>query len=346
MTTIQAFSSGFRKVSRNKRLVFFVWFVNLAIASVMAIPLLNQLDSYIAPTINEEQLLQHWDDNWYQTYRADFEKSNVASLLSYSVLGYAPFATGLNNVIGGAGIRPIAGFFMDLFTRFEVRTGSLSLLLLLLLFYTLLGTFFASGFISAYTEDISCSLKEFLAKGASWFGRFFRLWILSLIVFYLLTVLVGYVNQGIAGMTANSPSEMTPFVWYMVRNVVFFFLLAIVIMWFDYAKIRLVADNRWSALGAFGTGVKFTFSNFGKTFPLALLLTILGLALMAVYGFLEHLIPQTGYWTILMVFVLEQLYMFFRIWIKASFYGSQTVLFQGLSAEHHTLRVDAIHATP
>ncbi len=344
MTTLQTFFKGLKKVNRSKRLVFYVWFVNFAIAMLVAIPMLNQLDAYIAPTINEEQLLQHWDENWYQTFRADFEKNDIAGMLNYSILGYAPFVTNLNSILNGAGIRSVAGFFIDLFTKFEFRPGGLGILSLLLILYTLLSTYFAGGFISAYSQDSTMSLKEFLSMGAKYFGRFFRLLLISIILFYLLIVLTDFFNSGIIGMTANSPSEMTPFIWYMIRNVIFFFLLALFMMWFDYAKIRLVVDDRWSALGAFGTGVKFTFNNFGKTFPLVLLLTVLGLALMGLYGFLEHLIPQTGYWTILIVFFLEQLYMFFRVWIKALFYGTQTVLFQGLSAEQHAAQVDAAAA--
>jgi hypothetical protein len=55
---------------------------------------------------------------------------------------------------------------------------------------------------------------------------------------------------------------------------------------------------------------------------------------------LEQLIPQTGYWTILAVFLIAQIYMFFRIWLKAAFYGTQTALFQGLSAEQHASLID------
>ncbi len=338
MTTVQAFTQGFSRVNHSKRLVFFVWFVNFALAMLLALPLRNQLESYIGPTVQEEQLLQKWDDNWYRTFRADFEKSQIARLFNYSVLGYAPFVTNLDGVLSGNAIRTIGGFLIGLFTKFDFSAvGILSLLLLL---YTLLSTYFAGGFISAYTEESTLSLKEFLSKGAAYFGRFFRLFILSLIFFSLFFALMDEINQGIASATANSPTEMTPFVWYMVRNVFFFFLLAVFIMWFDYAKIRLVVDNRWSALGAFGTGIKFTFTHFGKTLPLVIVLTVLGVVLMALFGILEHLIPQTGYWTILLVFLFEQLYVFFRIWLKAAYLGTQTVLFQGLSAEQHASLVE------
>jgi hypothetical protein len=309
---------------------------------LVALPMRNQLETYIGPTIQEEQLLQKWDDNWYRTFRMDFEKSQTAGMFNYSILGHAPFVTNLDGVLDGNAVRTIGGFFINLFTKFDFPgVGILSLLLSL---YTLLSTYFAAGFISAYSEESTFTLKEFLSKGAIYFGRFFRLFILSVIFFSVFFALMGLLNQGIAGTTANSPSEMTPFVWYMARNIVFFFLLAVFVMWFDYAKIRLVVDNRWSALGAFGTGVKFTFKNFGKAFPLVLLLTALGIVLMVLFGFLEHAIPQTGYWTILVVFLLEQIYIFFRIWIKATFYGTQTVLFQRISTEQHASLIDAAAA--
>ncbi len=343
MTTIQAFQQGLANVNRSKRLVLFVWFVNFALAVLVALPLRNQLDSYIGPTVNEEALLQKWDQNWYWSYRTDFEKSQIAQLFNYSVLGDAPFVTNLDGVLSGSAVRSIAGFIISVCTKFDFSNVGIATLLLLV--YTLLSTYFAGGFVAAYAQETAFTLKEFLAKGATYFGRFFRLFLVSLLLYYLFfTFVVSGMSQDIASWTSNSPSEMTPFVWYMVRNVLAAFLLALFAMWFDYAKIRLVVDDRWSALSAFGSGVKFTFRNFGTTFPLVVLLTVLGALLMMLYSFLEQLIPQTGYWTILIVFFLAQVYMFFRIWIKASFYGTQTALFQGLSAEQHVAGISTAPA--
>ena len=107
MTTIQAFSEGFKRVNHSKRLVLFVWFINFALAMLLAMPMRNQLDSYIAPTVNEEHLLQKWDQNWYSTYRFDFEKSQIGRMLNYSVFGIAPFVTNLDGVLTGAAVRTI-----------------------------------------------------------------------------------------------------------------------------------------------------------------------------------------------------------------------------------------------
>jgi hypothetical protein len=340
MTTFQAFTSGLKKVKENKRLVFFAWFINFSLALILAVPMLNQLDSYIAPTVNEEQLLQHWDDNWYYSFRMDFEKSEIARMLNYSILGSAPIVSGVDGILNGAGLRAVTGFLVDLLWRFQFKPSALSLLTLLLIVYTLINTYLAGGFISTFAGDSHFTLKDFLSKGATYFGRFFRLFLLSLILFYLLFIVFDLCNRGIYGLTSNSPSEMTPFVYYMVRNALFFFLLGLFVMWFDYAKIRIVVDGRWSALGAFGTGVRFSFANFGKTFPLVLLLTIIGVVLMALFGIFEGLVPQTGYWTILVVFLLQQIYVFFRMWLKASFYATQTVLFSGLSMEQHESNIE------
>ena len=344
MNTLSAFSKGLTKVNGSKRFILFAWFLNLVFGLILAWPMLNQLDAYIAPTIHEESLLRQFDENWYGTFRIDLEKSEIARMLNLTVFGTAPFYSHLDGVLSGNAIRAIGGFLKEWVTGFEFRPGTFGLLTLLLLMYTLVGTFLAGGFISAYALERSLTIKEFLAKASIYFGRFFRLFLISVILFYIVALLIDLLNRGIAGATATSPSEMTPFVFYMIRNVVVFFVLAILVTCFDYAKIRLVVDDRWSAIGAFGTGFKFTFKNFGKTFPLVLLLVLLGVVLMAIYGFLENLLPQTGYWTILIVFILQQLYMIGRLWLKGLFYASQTVLFTGISAAQHTAQ--ATTATP
>jgi hypothetical protein len=341
MNTLSAFSKGLTKVNGNKRFILFAWFVNIVFGLILAWPMLNQLDAYIAPTIQEENLLQRFDENWYGTFRIDLEKSEIARMLNPTMLGTAPFFSHLDGVLGGNAIRAVGGFLKEWITGFEFRPA-FGLLMLLLLIYTLVSTFLAGGFISAYAQERSLTIKEFLAKASIYFGRFFRLFLILVILFYVVALLIDLLNRGIMGATATSPSEMTPFVFYMIRNVVVFFVLAILVTCIDYAKIRLVVDDRWSAIGAFGTGFKFTFTNFGKTFPLLLLLVLIGVVLMALYGVLENLLPQTGYWTIVLVFILQQLYMIGRICLKGLFYASQTVLFSGIAAEQHTAQAGAV----
>jgi hypothetical protein len=58
------------------------------------------------------------------------------------------------------------------------------------------------------------------------------------------------------------------------------------------------------------------------------LLSFLGVILIAVYALLESQIPQDSYWPLFALFLLQQLYVIARLWVRASFYGCQTRLYR------------------
>ncbi|MGB2867535.1 MAG: hypothetical protein WBD36_03725 [Bacteroidota bacterium] len=345
MTIAQAFSTGIAKVNGSKRFITFVWIVNVLVAGILAVPMLNQLDNYIRDSGKEQSLRRSIDDNWFQAYQYDFQKSEIARTLDYSIFGYAPFMHHMDGVLSGSVLRRIGGVFSDLLFGFRLNFSQFTLLTWLALLYALVNTFFAGGFIGAYAAEWPSTLSEFLVEGAKYFGRFFRLSLISLLLYYLFFIwFVDWANNGIPRWTQNEPSEMTPYLFYMARNAIVLIVLALMMMGFDYAKIRMVLDGRYSALGATGAGFRFAFRNFLRTFGLYLLLCLLGIGLILVYSFLNSLVPQTGYWTILLVFVLQQIYVFFRIWLKASFYATQTAFCQKTAYEQFTTAMKATQA--
>jgi hypothetical protein len=102
---------------------------------------------------------------------------------------------------------------------------------------------------------------------------------------------------------------------------------------FDYAKIRMVVDSRVSALAAVGAGFRFVVTHPVRTVTIGILLAILGVVFIVIFVLIENQIPQSSFWTILTVFVLQQAYVWSRQWLRASFYATQTVLYQGTVRE-------------
>ncbi len=329
----QSLKQGFSKVNSSKRMVFFAWAVNVGLSLVLALLLITQLDSYISGTIREEQLLERMDANWYQTYQLDFQQSELAKLFDYSIFGYAPFLNHLEVTLNGTVVKNIGRFLYDLIFRIKVNFEYSNLLVGMSIVYLLVSTFLAGAFIGVYSKDHRMNFTEFLIEGAKHFGRFFRLSLLALIVNYLLFIwLFDWATNKIPEWTANSPSEVTPFIYYMIKNAAVLFILAVVAMCFDYAKVRIVAEDRISALVAMVAGARFALSNFGRTFGLYLILTLIGVGLIALYALIENRILQSTYWTIIIVFIVQQAYMMMRFWLKASFYAGQVALYQGASS--------------
>jgi len=139
---------------------------------------------------------------------------------------------------------------------------------------------------------------------------------------------MSWINNAIPAWTANEPSEATPYNYYMARNVVFLILLGFFMMSLDYAKIRIVVDERLSSLLGFFAGFRFSLKNLGKTAGLYLILSVVGFVLMWLYAVIERQLSHSTYWGIVTVAVVQQAYVIATFWLKANFFASQTSLYK------------------
>jgi hypothetical protein len=342
MKIISFLKQGFSQTYQTKRMILFAWFVNVLFALVLALPLLNTLDNYLRGTVMEERLLQQMDPAWLGTFRHDFEKSELTRFVDYTIFGYAPFVNHLEMYLDGTFVKSLGSFLSNLVFRFQITPGYNPILVALGFLYICMSNFLAGGFIGIYSKEYRSSFPEFMMEGAKYFGRFFRLALLALVFYYLFfTLLIDWVDAGIPAWTQNATSEQTAFLYYMIKGVVALFLLSVFSMIFDYARIRIALDDRTSALLASVAGARITLRNFLKTYALYLMLALLGVMLIAVYALLESVVPQTSYWPLVGVFLLQQLYMIARFWLKANFYASQTALCRDLVAQEHTAALTA-----
>jgi hypothetical protein len=336
MKVISIFKHGFSRVSHTKRMVLFAWFVNVVVALPLALPVLSQLDGYLRNTVMDEKVLQRMDVTWANSYRADMENSEFLRALDYSVFGYAPFVNHLEMQMNGTFIRTLGGFLYDFFFRWEINKASTSLLFLLSLLYACVNSFLAGAFIGVYSKEYPFSFTEFLAEGARYFGKFFRIALVALLVYFLFfNLVVEWMNNGIARWTQAEASETVPFTYYMIRNVAVLFLFSFLSMIFDYVRVRMTVDDRTSSVAASVAGAKFALTNARSTYSLYLLLCLTGLILIVLYAIVEKFVPQGSYWPLLLLFVLQQCYMLARFGLKAAFYACQTGMYQTISFEQH-----------
>ncbi len=346
MNIISSFKQGVALVSRTKRMILFAWFVNVLFALVLALPVLKQLDSYLRDTVMDEKVLRQMDPGWVESYRADMEKSEFLRSLDNTIYGYGPFVNHLELQMNGAFVKTLGDFLYDFFLRWEINPAATSLLFLLCLLYVCTSTFLAGGFIGIYSKEYRSTFTEFLMDGAKYFGKFFRLSLIALLVYYLFFVLVvGWINAGIPRWTQNEASETVPFAYYMIRNVAVLFSLSILFMIFDYARIRMVVDDRISAFSSTAAGIRFAFSHFPSTYGLYLLLILVGVLLIVVYAILEKVVPQESYWPLVLLFVIQQIYMLARFFLKGSFYACQTGLYQTETRLEHAKNLSTVSPT-
>jgi hypothetical protein len=208
--------------------------------------------------------------------------------------------------------------------------GVPSAVFIVVLLYIILHVFLAGGILSIFNMDSpKFTLKRFFYGSGTYFPRFFLLMLISWIFFIAAGI---FLNEGfnsiLDNVAENSLSEVTPFYLGLLFGAILFFLILFIQMVFDYARIKIVLEDRKnvlkSALEAFG----FVFKHLGSTLGLYYLILLVYFVVTIVYIFIKELIPQSAFLGVLIAFLLQQLFIFALIWVRCWLYSSQLELYR------------------
>ncbi|MEN8153540.1 MAG: hypothetical protein ABFR75_05910 [Acidobacteriota bacterium] len=165
--------------------------------------------------------------------------------------------------------------------------------------------------------------SSFFQGAGEFFGRFFRLSIYSLIlwgVFIVFNILFGLLGSL---FTAKGDNELLAFYLFWVRLGVGFFLLYLIRMILDYTRIKIVIEDSRHVFRSLFRTIKFVFKRLGKTLALYYLFLITGIILFGIYWILKLIIPSSSLVTIIIIFIVQQVFIAARGWIKIAFQAGQ-----------------------
>jgi hypothetical protein len=130
-----------------------------------------------------------------------------------------------------------------------------------------------------------------------------------------------------ANLTRGMNTERTVFLVRAVLYIVFGGVVLAVNLVTDYAKVRIVVEDRRSAIGAITAAVRFIRNHPGQVLALYGLNTLTFLALIAVWALIAPGVGGGGrsMWA---GFILAQLYIVARLLLKLQFIASEVALFQ------------------
>jgi hypothetical protein len=183
--------------------------------------------------------------------------------------------------------------------------------------------------------QLFCAREPFSMTG--YFGgcgrNFWRLVRLALVscIFYALVLAIGSLMAAIGRKIWGEGSEAAPLIcWGWFRAAVLLCLLGYVNLVFDYARIRLVAeDSRKAFRVAFGS-FGFVSTNFGSAAGLYIVTWAIALALIGVYFGLSAALSGAAAAAILLLFVVRQATVLGRIWSRLLFYAGGVELYGSL----------------
>jgi len=213
----------------------------------------------------------------------------------------------------------ITDFDFTVFNDFMHKNGNslvsiMPVSLLLAGLYTLLNIFFSGGILSQFTIRDTFKLSEFLKNSWHYFIRFFMLFLIQLI-----SLILGFIAIltvfGIFGVLVDGKTEPTFVAWMIFPSAFAFYYITYLLNVSDYARVLLHRDALLNPWKAFEKAADYVFRNF-KTMQVYWAIVVVGLSIILIYLMLESTIGMTSGFKIWLMFVIQQFFIFCRIFIR------------------------------
>lgn len=311
MTARTALRDGIRRVNRAPLVVAGLVATTLLIALPLSFVLRGMIEAHLGNSLAADTVAAGTSYDWWQEFSA--QASGLGTTFVPSIIG---FGAVLDNISGIAdALRPavpIAG-----------ATAA----------WMLIWSFLSGGVIDRLARDRATRAHGFFAACGLYVWRFLRLGAVAFVVYFALftTVHAWLFVDLYDWLVRDMTAERSAFAVQVGGYAVFGVLLLFFSLLFDYARIRIVVEDRRSALGAMLASARFIRRRAGGTMGLYLLNAAIFLLAVAAYAVSAPGAPRSGP-SMWLALALGQLYIVVRHYLKLVFYASQTAYFQSTLA--------------
>jgi hypothetical protein len=307
MTALQAFREGARRVAHAPAVVLGTFALTLLVAVPLTVALHGMIEAHLGSSAAADAAARGANYEWWQEFLA--QASGLGTTFVPSIIGFGAVLLNLSNLLDNVPLAATIG-------------GATAA-------WLTLWAFLSGGILDRFARDRATRARGFFGACGAHAGPILRLGLCALIAYWALfrwlhpsifTGLYAYATHDIA-------VERTAFAIRLIAYGAFAAVLLLVNIVFDYARIRIVVEDRRSALGALLAGGRFVRRQFGSA---AALYATNGLAfavLLALYAVLSPGVVPAGVGTWLMLLAGEA-YILARHFLKLTFYASEAALFQ------------------
>lgn len=198
--------------------------------------------------------------------------------------------------------------------------------------YTIIQSFFLGGLISIFHNPSKNHIVDFFYGGVKYFYRFMKVVLISIIFFAFAFKINDWSGDLITYFYHNSENVMMDFILKALRYTFLIFLIGVVTIISDYAKVSLAVNDKTEILKEIFNSVIFIKDNFSKVFITFLIVAVIGALGAVIYNLIGRFIPRTPYYILVISFILQQALIIFRLFIRMLFYSTEVILFKDLSA--------------
>ncbi len=191
--------------------------------------------------------------------------------------------------------------------------------------YLVVHVFLMGGLVGRVLDrEGPAGLGAFAADGGRYFGRFFRVFLVSG-VFLILTLGIGLrlVSALFAPLQDAAATEWVPLILSNLHFLIALLLLSIVRMIVDYTRIAVVADQERRVLKALRHALTFLRARFFRAWAVYLLIVVATLAGSVVFYFVLGRLTAPTVAMVAAGIIWMQAYVVFRVWIQTWFVAAQ-----------------------
>jgi hypothetical protein len=266
----------------------------------------------------------------------------VFSLLFTSVVyfmgaGYFAGALGRSELAENLLQKFDAGLFLEMLVHNQAPLGMMFKVMAVLAFlYYWVSLFLTGGILHVLLspgESVGNGLLHrrfapvFFQGAGRYFGRFFRLEVCSLILWAAFIVFQLVFSLAAKPLTSDGTNEKMMYYVFWVRVAFSLALVFFIHMILDYARIIIVRTDTGRVLRSLWDAWQFVFKRFFGTLALYYILLITAGIIFLVYWGIHSWIPAGSLFPIWLAFLVGQLFVISRGWLKIAFQSAQLTFY-------------------
>jgi hypothetical protein len=311
MSATSAFREGVRRVNGAPMVVAGMFAATLLIAIPLSYVLGQMLAAHLGSSLAADAAAAGTNYEWWQEFAA--QASGLGKTFIPSIVG---FGAVLDNLGGIADNLPLASTIAGV-------TGT----------WLVVWSFLSGGVLDRLARARRTRSQGFFAACGVHFWRLLRLGLFAWLAYaFLFRYVHGWIfRNALDTLTRDVAVERTAFAYRAAGYLLFGALLVACNIVFDYARIRIVVEDRRSAIGGLLAGGRFLRRHAGAALGLYALNALAFLVLISIYALVAPGGPGAGLATVVALAAGEA-YIMARLYLKLLFYASETALFQGALA--------------
>ena len=298
---------GWKRVLAAPAIVAGIYVMTFAIALPLAITLRGALSAHLGSSLAAETAAAGVNYDWWQEFTA--QATGVGTSFVPSIIGFAAVLDNVSGVLDGR--PPIA----------PVATA--------LALYLAGWAFLTGGILDRYARQRPTRTHGFFAASGVYFLRFLRLAAIAGVVYWWLFAYVHpwLFDEQFVNLTRGLSVERSAFLIRALFYILFGAALVATGLVVDYAKVRIVVEDRRSAVGALSASIRFIRNHGRQVLALYAMNTLVFLVVLAIWALVAPGAGGTGI-SMWAGFIVAQLCIVVRLLVKLQFIASQTAIFQ------------------